>query len=195
MPLRDMQELSKLSPAGIYAFSQTKPGKGRNLIKIGRTLSARSRLNGYHLCYNDGFYILAWLPLNAIIFDLRLKQTRKNALVWTKKLEARVFKLLEGFNVKTSTRTFRSEWFRISMKELHAVLNQTYREFEEICTQPWLQVWFSPPVDPAELQEAEDLDSIATRPEPPSYMPHGVSERSGRVLKTPKRFENYEFFV
>ena len=196
MPLRDMQELKSLSPAGLYAFSPTKPlVRGKTLMKIGRTVNCRTRLNQYHICYNEGFYIAGWLPLNAIQYDLRLKENRAHAIELTMRMEARMFTLLQRYNVKTTTRKYHSEWFNLTLKELHAAFNKVYREFIHHCTEPWLEIWMSPPLPTGVMQEMEDMAELETMPDPPSYLPQpgSLSRRSGRTIRTPSKFRDSMF--
>ena len=194
MPIRDIAELKTMSPAGVYCFSQTKPNeRGLNKVKIGRTISCKTRLDSYHLCYNDGYYICGWLPLNAIRFDLNLPEHRAHALELTRKLESRMHAILESHQDKTTTRTRKSEWFKVSLAKLRAALWDVYAEFPQFCTYPFLEVWYSPPADPQEVQDELELD---TQPEPPSWMPRtGHITSKGRVVRTPSKFRGYEFWT
>ena len=64
MPLL-LPELKGKSHAGLYAISPIDPrGKGKISYKIGRTINFKNRLNDYHICYNEGYWISAILPLN-----------------------------------------------------------------------------------------------------------------------------------
>ena len=63
MPVK-LDELYGRAVGGIYAISDDPPEKrGKKNIKIGRTISFKNRLNAYHTCFNQGFYIYALLPM------------------------------------------------------------------------------------------------------------------------------------
>ena len=58
----NLKELEDCKRGGIYAVAE-KTKAGPFSIKIGRTINFKTRLNAYHLCWNQGFRVIALLPL------------------------------------------------------------------------------------------------------------------------------------
>ena len=56
MPIVKLKEF-KVRQVGIYVISPQSPENDTISFKIGRTIQMNKRLNGYHLCFPDGFYI------------------------------------------------------------------------------------------------------------------------------------------
>ncbi len=68
MPLAYISELAARnfkSNAGIYIISEHPPTKkGIRLVKIGRSIDVRKRLNAYHICWPQGFHIWMLIKLS-----------------------------------------------------------------------------------------------------------------------------------
>ena len=62
-------ELKGKSQSGLYAISPQKPSNKETDFKMGRTVNFTNRLNGYHICWNKGFFIYALLPIRPSLFS------------------------------------------------------------------------------------------------------------------------------
>ena len=63
MPLVKLKEFQKRQ-SGVYIISDQAPEDEKIKYKIGRTIYMNKRLNSYHICYPDGFFIYKALLLN-----------------------------------------------------------------------------------------------------------------------------------
>ena len=77
MPIVKLKEL-KVRLVGIYVISPQAPEDNKISFKIGRTIQMNKRLNGYHLCFPDGFYIYKALMLNDT-FKTQTKEEKKKS--------------------------------------------------------------------------------------------------------------------
>jgi hypothetical protein len=113
MPLKYIPELaarSFKSNAGIYVISEHPPSKrGIKLVKIGRSIDLRKRLNSYHICFPEGFHV--WMVIK--LSPETLKLTKKERIHVTKVLEQRVFLELMHINLVNDARRFH-EYFKIT---------------------------------------------------------------------------------
>lgn len=197
MPLAKIKELQDVSLAGIYAISHMKPKKGKIDFKVGRTIDFRKRLNGYHLCYNEGFYIYAVLPLQKHKYPLVDKHERKVALSKTVELEKRAHELLQKFNFTTSTRR-KSEWFKATSAHIEKVFQQVHAEFHYHTIAPITQ-WSDPYIHVFDVDGfEEDFAKKHTSEKPPPELPQeGRKTRSGRVIKSTKntKFKDMVYII
>ena len=90
-----------------------KDKKGKvNDFKIGLTLDMRRRLNSYHLCYNRGYHIHGLILVKSSVNKQDGKEQKLELSRLLRAAESQMFEWLKKYNVKTSTRTRNSEWFR-----------------------------------------------------------------------------------
>ena len=73
MPIVKLKEF-KVRQVGIYVISPQTPEDDKISFKIGRTIQMNKRLNGYHLCFPDGFYIYTALMIHS---KLKVKKIKK----------------------------------------------------------------------------------------------------------------------
>ena len=83
MPIVKLKEF-KVRQVGIYVISPQAPEDDKISFKIGRTIQMNKRLNGYHLCFPDGFYIYKALMLNDT-FKTQSKEDKKKCIDMTRK--------------------------------------------------------------------------------------------------------------
>ena len=127
-------ELKGKSQSGLYAISPDKPSKKKKTdFKLGRTVNFTKRLNGYHICWNKGYFIYAILPLRPSLFSANQK---KELLQFTKALEKAFFKKLSKrpkdiTEELLDTRRYKSEWYVTTP----AMLEQLFIEFYAECQQ------------------------------------------------------------
>ena len=116
MPLKYIREISARefpSNAGIYVISDSLPSKrGVRLVKIGRSIEMRKRLNSYHLCHPLGFHV--WMVIKLVPETKNL--TKKDRIHVTKVLEQRVFRELMDINLVNDARRFH-EYFKITSND------------------------------------------------------------------------------
>jgi hypothetical protein len=190
-----------VGPSGGYA-------KDADLIhfKVGRTIQMNNRLNSYHLCFNEGFYIYKALMLNDT-YDYKNKDARKICLAKTKEIEAHLFKLLEPINYTTTTRR-KSEWFREKKTDtiIAEALIATHNAFKADTDYPIMN--FSRKLSGGFLTAPnyfynhffiDDTEtiiiSLGITETPPSYLPQeGAKTRSGRVIKVSSKLKDVLHF-
>lgn len=190
MPLAKIDELVGISNGGLYCISPDPPCEGASTdFKIGRTIDFRKRLNSYHICYNEGFYIYAVLPLSKK-YKMDTKEERAEAVDTTKKIEARAFVLLKKHNKLFSTRRRKSEWFGCLKNVVVAVFTQLNKEFEDD-TVPPIYHWEDDFVDDFRI----DGFRVKLQTEVPSYLPSSIKRKKGeRTPKLPKSYSDFKFF-
>jgi len=135
MPLAYITELAARnfkSNAGIYIISEHAPTKkGVRLVKIGRSIDVRKRLNAYHICWPQGFHIWMMIKLSDKTRELAKPQRIEVAKV----LEKQLFTELMHMNLVNPARRFH-EYFVIrnnqdfeSLKEAVERIALNYRPF------------------------------------------------------------------
>ena len=211
MPIVKLKEF-KNRQAGIYVISPTdsNDAKDAELIhfKVGRTIQMNNRLNSYHICFNEGFYIYKALMLNDK-YDYKNKELRKICLAKTKEIEAHLFKLLEPINYTTTTRR-KSEWFREKKTDtiIAEALIATHNAFKADTDYPIMN--FSRKLSGGFLTAPnyfynhffiDDTETIVIKQRlgitesPPSYLPQeGAKTRSGRVIKASSKLKDVLHF-
>jgi len=127
-------ELKGKSQSGLYAISPEKPPKNKKTdFKMGRTVNFTKRLNGYHICWNAGYYIYDLLPIRPSLFGA---QQKKELLRFTKALEKAFFKKLSKrpMDIKEElldTRRYKSEWYVTTPATLEQLFHEFYAECQE----------------------------------------------------------------
>ena len=132
MPLAYISELaarSFKSNAGVYVISEHAPTKkGVRLVKIGRSIDVRKRLNAYHICFPQGFDIWMLIKLSDETKELSKPQR-------IEVLERRLFTELMHMNLVNSARGFH-EYFVVktdqdfeSLKEAVERIAMNHRPF------------------------------------------------------------------
>ena len=200
MPIVKLKEF-KNRQAGIYVISPTdsNDAKDADLIhfKVGRTIQMNTRMNGYHICFNEGFYIYKALMLNDT-YDYKNKDARKICLAKTKEIEAHLFKLLEPINYTTTTRR-KSEWFREKKTDtiIAEALIATHIEFKADTDYPIINFFRSEKLSGYFYNHffIDDIEtiilSLGITESPPSYLPQeGAKTRSGRVIKVSSKLKD-----
>ena len=135
MPLAYISELAARnfkSNAGIYIISEHPPTKkGIRLVKIGRSIDVRKRLNAYHICWPQGFHIWMLIKLS----DKTRELAKPQRIEVTKVLEKRLFDELMHMNLVHPSRRFH-EFFVVktdqdfeSLKEAVERIAMNYRPF------------------------------------------------------------------
>jgi hypothetical protein len=116
-----LRELDKAEAGGLYALAPSiKSGKYQ--IKVGRTINFRKRLNDYHLCFNEGYYVIALLPLKA-------RTPPKERLKLTMQLEKAAGKKLGKSRTYANRKTRDSEWYYKTTQEIHRLFTELHQEF------------------------------------------------------------------
>jgi len=191
MPLAQIKELKSVSNAGLYCISPEPPCNLDQNFKLGRTIDFRNRLNGYHICYNKGFYIYCILPLSKK-YSLVGTTNRKTALEMTKLLENELFKKLKEFNKTYSTRR-KSEWYKCVKSRVAKAMEEIHEEFSDDTEHPiteWKQDFIN------EFVVDGFDEKINTQDIPLSSLPQqGYKTRSGRTVKSTKdtRFKDMKY--
>ena len=145
MPLKFIPELSSTnfpSDAGIYVISADPPTKrGPKLVKIGRSIHMRTRLNSYHLCYPNGFHI--WMIIK-LAPGVNKKVSKKQLINVTASLERRVFGELIHLNLIGPARKFH-EFFTITteadMATLKEAVERVTMNFQPVTSWPAITEW------------------------------------------------------
>ena len=135
--------------AGLYVLS---PNLNKSVFKIGISQSIKKRMNSYHICFPEGFYIHAILLFkeNIIIPPM----TKKNKEPYKNQLGA-YLKLLEnllideikkrgGVNVnvlgdKVRPRNLESEWFKVDLQVMKNAFKQFYKDYNYDFIRPMLK--------------------------------------------------------
>jgi hypothetical protein len=210
MPLTRLKEFRNRQ-AGVYVISPQHPTDDTIMFKIGRTIQMNKRLNGYHLCFPDGFYIYKALMLNDT-YKTRLKTDKQTALALTIKLEKFIHTLLEPYRHKSTTRT-KHEWFSFTgnLEEIDKALITCHNEFKTETDYPITQFSDKGFYDYFYIDDVEEMKIAKTRlgitEKPPEYMggevhivnkvkiiEGGRSTRVGRQTVRPKKFDDSEYF-
>ena len=212
MPLAKIYEIERSSKCGIYCISESPPEeKGKKMFKIGRSIEIKNRLNGYHLCYPNGFYIYFCLLVKKTEFSRKNSDTKKAGVVLTSELETHIFKQLKHIQFENTTRTFH-EWFSDidTAETIKKAFMATHTEHKGLTEAP-ITEWKDSFYDRYFIDGVEELKITKKRlgitETPPSYMggeikkvedttviEGGRATRAGRRTVKPKKFDDYEFF-
>ena len=117
-----LRELDKADSGGLYALAP-KMLSGPYQMKIGRTINFRKRLNDYHLCYNDGYYVIALLPLKS-------RTPPKDRLKITMQLEKAAGDKLGKSRTYANRQTRGSEWYYKTTSQIHELFKALHQEFK-----------------------------------------------------------------
>jgi hypothetical protein len=117
-----LRELDKAEAGGLYALAPVMKS-GSYQIKVGRTINFRNRMNAYHLCYNEGYYVVALLPLKA-------RTQPKDRLKITMLLEKAAGEKLGKSRTYANRQTRGSEWYYKSTHQIHALFKSLHQEFK-----------------------------------------------------------------
>ena len=96
------------------------------------------RLNSYHICFPDGFYIYKALLLNET-YKTKTKQDKQRTLAKTIQLEKYIHDGLEKHRHSSSTRR-KHEWFHVDTEKLEEVLINCHNEFKNDTDYPVLKL-------------------------------------------------------
>ena len=135
MPIKYIPELAAKrfqSNAGIYVISEHPPTKkGPKFVKIGRSIDIRKRLNDYHLCFPNGFFVWMLIKMSPKTRELAKPQR----IEVSKVLEKQLFQELMHMNLVNDARRFH-EYFVIKtaqdlegLKEAVERIAMNYRPF------------------------------------------------------------------
>jgi hypothetical protein len=152
----------------------------------------RKRLDSYHTCFNEGFYIYTILPLNHKKYPLDTKENRKKAGAMARKLEKELFNILKSSNQLFTTRKYRSEWFKTSKKDITKAFEQVHKKYPND-TLPPISKWKQDFVKP--LSKTKEFE-LEVQDEPLKGMPKDKQKtKSGRVVKSTAKtkFKDYAF--
>ena len=135
--------------AGLYVLS---PTLNRSVFKIGISQSIKKRMNSYHICFPEGFYIHA-----IILFKENIEiplMTKKNNEPYKNQLGA-YLKLFEkslideiknkgGVNVnvlgdRVRARNLESEWFYVDLQVMKNAFKQFYKDYNYDFIRPMLK--------------------------------------------------------
>jgi hypothetical protein len=198
MPIVKLKEF-KVRQVGIYVISPQAPEDNKISFKIGRTIQMNKRLNGYHLCFPDGFYIYKALMLNDT-FKTQTKEEKKKSIDMTRKIEKFIHDDLDGIRFQSTTRT-NHEWFvideNITIQRISDALLKAHQHFKKETDYP-IQKFREDFYGKFFIDDAEDYDirkDLKIVKEPPKYMPQeGSRTRSGRVIKKNTKYKDSEYF-
>ena len=123
-----LPELKQATPAGLYAISPSPPSRKKTSFKVGRTTNFAKRLNDYHICFNDGYYIYCILPLNNKVYE---GKPAAEKLAMTRRLEKEMFDLLEPYMELRETRSRKSEWYGLKQTDLAEKFQKIHEKFPE----------------------------------------------------------------
>ena len=128
---------------GLYVLSPKnyKNKTIRRPFKIGMSTNLLKRLDSYHLCFPNGFYIY-----NVLVFKPKYKQWRGEL----KDVETELHEFLNEYQMKTTTRR-KGEWFKLNINDLKRKLDEfahTHRNKIEKHINWWVEKKKIRPVNP-----------------------------------------------
>ena len=160
MPIADIPELRHTSNAGLYAISPEPPSKKKTSFKAGRSVNFKKRLNDYHLCFNEGYYIYCILPIAKNLYhEDPLAERKKKILALTRRLETEVFKLIHHHMELYTTRSKKSEWYGMTNAQLKQYFVRVHEMFPNTTMPPiakWVEPFMHHFVDEGEEIEVSD---------------------------------------
>jgi hypothetical protein len=118
-----LKELDKAEAGGLYALAPTMKS-GPYQMKVGRTINFRKRLNDYHLCFNEGYNVIALLPL-------KTRTSPKDRLKLTMQLEKAAGEKLGKSRTYANRKTRGSEWYYKTTQQIHELFKELHQEFKQ----------------------------------------------------------------
>ena len=103
---------------GLYCLAPHL-AKGKFSMKIGRTINFHDRLNAYHLCFNEGFHLIAILPL-------KNRLTKKQRTQYVREMEKKVFEILKDDQRTYPNRRRGSEWYATTITKIKKAFKQVH---------------------------------------------------------------------
>ena len=212
MPLAKIYELERSSKCGIYCISESPPEeKGKKMFKIGRSIEIKNRLNGYHLCFPNGFYIYFCLLVKKTEFSRKNADTKREGVVLTSELETHIFDQLKHIQFENTTRNFH-EWFSDieTADTIKKAFMETHEEYKGLTEAP-ITEWRDSFYDQYFIDGVEEMKIAKKRlkitEKPPPFLggktnivnevkviEGGSTTRVGRRTIRPKKFDDSEFF-
>ena len=113
-----MKELEGLT-GGLYCLAP-HISKGPYSMKIGRTVNFKDRLNAYHLCFNEGFHLLAILPLKD-------RLTKADKMKYVRLMEKAVFEIMKDDRRTYPNRKRGSEWYITIMDKVKSAFRAVHK--------------------------------------------------------------------
>ena len=118
-----LDELKLATKGGIYALAQDTQA-GPFPIKVGRSVDFKKRLNSYFTCFNDGFRVIALLPLKD-------NTPMANRLKLSTELEKDAKNLLGVSRYYANRRSRGSEWYFTDVDSIHRLFNRLHKSFHK----------------------------------------------------------------
>jgi len=182
MPIADIPELRNTSNAGLYAISPIPPSKKLTDFKLGRSVNVKKRLNDYHICFNKGYWIYCVLPLVKDLYhEDPLVERKKKILALTRRLETALFDIVKPDMQLETTRTKKSEWYKMTNAKLKSTFEQIHEQFPNV-TLPPITRWEEPFMhhfdDEGEQIEVSDVPILG--------MTQGRNVAGKRIIKVKK---------
>ena len=135
--------------AGLYVLS---PNLNRDVFKIGISQTIKKRMNAYHICFPEGFYIHAIILFKKNIqiptLEKKNKETYKNQLQTYLKLYESILvteiKKRGGVNVnitdeRARARNLESEWFYVDVRVMKNAFTEFYKKYTYDFNRPMLK--------------------------------------------------------
>ena len=135
--------------AGLYVLS---PNLNRDVFKIGISQSIKKRMNSYHICFPEGFYIHAIILFKKNIkiptLENKNKEPYKNQLQTYLKLYESILinkiKNKGGVNVNVKgdivpARILESEWFYVDVRVMKNAFTEFYKKYPYDFNRPMLK--------------------------------------------------------
>lgn len=118
--------------AGVYVLSPKLHIRNtRTSFKIGRSIKMEKRLNGYHTCYNRGFYLYFAVTVNkdnnneACKLLNRTQEEKQTLILLTTLLETIMHNEVQNYRDQCATRVLNSEWFRMGLQPLKRAVTRS----------------------------------------------------------------------
>ena len=135
--------------AGLYVLS---PNLNRDVFKIGISQTIKKRMNSYHICFPEGFYIHAIILFKKNIkippLEKKNKEAYKNQLQTYLKLYESILinkiKNKGGVNVNVKgdivpARILESEWFYVDVRVMKNAFTEFYKKYPYDFNKPMLK--------------------------------------------------------
>lgn len=124
--------------AGVYVLSPKLHIRNtRTSFKIGRSIKMEKRLNGYHTCYNRGFYLYFAVTVNkdnnneACKLVNRTEEEKQTLILLTTLLEKIMHNEVQNYRDQCATRILNSEWFRMGLQPLKRAVIRSIELYKE----------------------------------------------------------------
>ena len=135
--------------AGLYVLS---PNLNRDVFKIGISQSIKKRMNSYHICFPEGFYIHAIIlfkkNIKIPLLEKKTKVPYKNQLqTYLKLYEGLLINEIKkrgGVNVNVTdererARNIESEWFYVGPQVMKNAFTEFYKNYPYDFNRPMLK--------------------------------------------------------